>query len=161
MKLDEAGGWARLAAAMGGLKERAKTLRELIDGAHYLYADRPIALDDKAAKLLDAEGRAGLAALIPRLEAVESWTAPTLEGAVRAYAEETGRKLGKVAQPVRAALTGRSISPPGLRRHGRARPRRKLGATQRLRVDGGQVLPNFRALPDLNAWPICCACAML
>jgi glutamyl-tRNA synthetase len=111
-KLDEAGGWARLGAAMGGLKERAKTLRELIDGAHYLYADRPIAPDEKAAKLLDAEGRAALAALIPRLEAVDDWTAPTLEGAVRAYAEEAGLKLGKVAQPVRAALTGRSVSPP-------------------------------------------------
>ncbi len=111
-KLDKGDGWARLAAAMGGLKERAKTLRELIDGAHYLFADRPIALDEKAAKLLDADGRAALAALIPRLEAVDDWTAPALEGAVRVYADQTGLKLGKVAQPVRAALTGRSVSPP-------------------------------------------------
>jgi glutamyl-tRNA synthetase len=104
-------GWDRLAAALPSLKERAKTLQELVDGAAYVIAERPLALDDKASKLLDADARALLAKLTPRLEAVD-WTVPTLESAVKAFAEESGHKLGKVAQPLRAALTGRSVSPP-------------------------------------------------
>ena len=56
-------GWDRLAAALPSLKERAKTLQELVDGAAYLIAERPLALDDKAAKLLDADARALLAKL--------------------------------------------------------------------------------------------------
>ena len=66
----EKAGWDRLAAALPSLKERAKTLQELVDGAAYLIAERPLALDDKAAKLLDADARAILAKLLPRLEAV-------------------------------------------------------------------------------------------
>ena len=54
---------------------------------------------------------AAAAALLPRLEAVEPWTAQALESSVRTFAEETGRKLGKVAQPLRAALTGKATSP--------------------------------------------------
>jgi glutamyl-tRNA synthetase len=108
----ERAGWDRFAQALPSLKERAKTLKELVDGAAYLFAQRPLALDDKAAKLLDGEARAMLARLLPRLEAVGDWVAPALEGAVRALAEESGAKLGKVAQPLRAALTGRSVSPP-------------------------------------------------
>lgn len=104
-------GWDRLAAALPSLKERAKTLQELVDGATYVIAERPLALDDKAAKLLDADARAMLAKLMPRLEAAD-WTVPALETAVKAFAEESGLKLGKVAQPLRAALTGRSVSPP-------------------------------------------------
>jgi glutamyl-tRNA synthetase len=97
---------------MPGLKERAKTLRELVDGARFLFADRPLALDDKAAALLDAAAREKLKALLPKLEAASEWQAGELEGIVRAYAEETGAKLGKVAQPLRAALTGKLVSPP-------------------------------------------------
>jgi glutamyl-tRNA synthetase len=104
-------GWDRLAAALPSLKERTKTLQELVGGAAYVIAERPLALDDKAAKLLDADARALLAKLTPRLEAVD-WTVPALESAVKAFAEESGLKLGKVAQPLRAALTGRSVSPP-------------------------------------------------
>ncbi len=103
---------ANLLAAMPGLKERAKTLRELVDGARFLFADRPLALDDKAAALLDAAAREKLKALLPKLEAASEWQAAELEGIVRAYAEETGAKLGKVAQPLRAALTGKLVSPP-------------------------------------------------
>jgi glutamyl-tRNA synthetase len=73
---------------------------------------RPLQLDDKAAKLLDPEARATLAALLPRLAALPEWSVSALEAAVRAFAEETGAKLGKVAQPLRAALTGRAVSPP-------------------------------------------------
>jgi glutamyl-tRNA synthetase len=103
---------AKLLAAMPGLKERAKTLRELLDGARFLFSDRPLALDDKATALLDAAAREKLAALLPKLEAASEWQAGELEGIVRAYAEETGAKLGKVAQPLRAALTGKLVSPP-------------------------------------------------
>ena len=102
---------AQLRAAMPGLKERARTLKELADSAYYLYAERPLALDEKAAALLDTEARKVLAALKARLEAIASWDAPSLEAAVRAYAEAEGLKLGKAAQPLRAALTGRSTSP--------------------------------------------------
>jgi glutamyl-tRNA synthetase len=108
----ERAGWDRLAAALPTLKERAKTLLDLIEGAAYLTAQRPIALDDKAAKLLDAEARATLAKALPQLEATTDWKVPALEAAIRAFAEATGQKLGKVAQPLRAALTGRAVSPP-------------------------------------------------
>ncbi len=100
-----------LIAAMPGLKERAKTLVELADSAAYLFAKRPLALDEKAATLLDTEGRQVLADLHPRLETLGSWDIADLEGAIKAYAEEKGLKLGKAAQPLRAALTGRGTSP--------------------------------------------------
>ena len=108
----EKAGWDKLAAAMPGLKDRAKTLVELIDSAAYLTATRPLELDEKAAKLLDADAQATLRALAPRLGALSSWTASDLEADVKAFAEETGAKLGKIAQPLRAALTGKSVSPP-------------------------------------------------
>lgn len=103
---------ARLEAAMPGLKERAKTLVELLDSAYYLYAQRPLALDDKAKALLGADGRARLAAVMPALEAVPEWSAAATESAVRSFAETQGLKLGQIAQPLRAALTGRTTSPP-------------------------------------------------
>lgn len=103
---------AKLLIAMPGLKERAKTLVELIHGAEFLFADRPLALDEKAQKLLDVEGRQTLNKLLPRLEAASRWSATELEAIVRSYAEAAGAKLGKVAQPLRAALTGKSVSPP-------------------------------------------------
>ena len=111
-KLDRDGGWDRLRIALPGLKERAKTLLELVDGAAFLFAERPLGLDEKAAKLVDADAKATLGALMPRLEATTEWTAAALEAEVRSYAETSGAKLGKIAQPLRAALTGRSISPP-------------------------------------------------
>ena len=78
----------------------------------FLVAARPLRLDDKARKLMDAEAHAILAALKSRFASVEDWTAASLEALVRNYAEETGIKLGKVAQPLRSALTGRTVSPP-------------------------------------------------
>jgi glutamyl-tRNA synthetase len=104
-------GWGKLERALPGLKERAKTLVEILDNAEYLFAKRPIALDSQAEKLLDEAGRKSLAALLPRLESVETWMPEALDAAVRRYAEEAGLKLGKVAQPLRAALTGRTTSP--------------------------------------------------
>jgi len=101
----------RLLAAMPGLKERAKTLVELIDSAGFLFADRPLVLDDKAKAVMTAEARALLAGVLPELEAVEPWTAEAAEQTVRAFAERAGVKLGAIAQPLRAALTGRVTSP--------------------------------------------------
>jgi glutamyl-tRNA synthetase len=100
-----------LLAAMPGLKERAKTLVELIDSAGFLFADRPIALDDKAKAVMTDEARALVKAVLPALEAVEPWHAAGAEQAVRTFAESAGVKLGAVAQPLRTALTGRVTSP--------------------------------------------------
>ncbi|HEY6258300.1 MAG TPA: glutamate--tRNA ligase [Xanthobacteraceae bacterium] len=101
----------KLVAAMPGLKERAKTLIELLDGARFLTSDRPIVLDDKAAALLSPEARIMLGEIAAGLEAVEPWTAERCEQALRTFAERKGAKLGSVAQPLRAALTGRTTSP--------------------------------------------------
>ncbi len=101
---------AQLAMALPGLKERAKTLVELKDGAAFLFAERPLTPDEKAAAILDADARA----LLGRLNAIlidTEWTVEATEAAVKAFAEAEGLKLGKVAQPLRAALTGRSTSP--------------------------------------------------
>jgi glutamyl-tRNA synthetase len=102
---------AKLLAAMPGLKERAKTLIELIEGARYIFAQRPIAIEDKAAALLTPDARQLLLELQARLSAVDPWTAESTEQAVRTFAECQGVKLGAVAQPLRAALTGRTTSP--------------------------------------------------
>jgi glutamyl-tRNA synthetase len=98
-------------AAMPDLKDRAKTLVELVDAAAFLWAARPIALDEKAKALLTPEARALLGDLIAALAAVEPWTAEATELAVRSLAEQKAAKLGAVAQPLRAALTGRTTSP--------------------------------------------------
>jgi glutamyl-tRNA synthetase len=102
---------AQWLAAMPSLKERAKTLLDLIDGAHFLLADRPIPLDDKANALLTSEAKAFLNDVAGELATVEPWSAETAEQAVRTFAEQKGAKLGAVAQPLRAALTGRTTSP--------------------------------------------------
>jgi glutamyl-tRNA synthetase len=102
---------AQLLAAMPGLKERARTLVELVDGMGFLFAERPIALDAKARAILTEGGAALLGGLLPKLAALREWTAPAAEAAVRDFAEKTGAKLGHVAQPLRAALTGRLTSP--------------------------------------------------
>ena len=102
---------ARLKAAMPGLKERAKTLIELSDGAEFLYSDGPRELDEGAAKILNPEARKVLAGLTAALSA-RAWVAAELEAATREFVTEQGLKLGQAAQPLRAALTGRTVSPP-------------------------------------------------
>ncbi|MGF1500219.1 MAG: glutamate--tRNA ligase [Paracoccaceae bacterium] len=102
---------ARLEAAMSGLKDRAKTLIELEELAYYILADRPLDLDAKAAKLLDDDARARLARLTAKLQAASDWDKEAVETCVREFAEAEGLKLGKVAQPLRAALTARAVSP--------------------------------------------------
>jgi glutamyl-tRNA synthetase len=109
-RLDE-GMKAKWLAAMPGLKERAKTLVELIDGSRFLFAARPLMMDEKAREILEKGGREALIRMLPRLEAVAEWQPGPIEEAVRAEAESTGTKLGQLAQPLRAALTGRATSP--------------------------------------------------
>jgi glutamyl-tRNA synthetase len=102
---------AQLLKAMPGLKERAKTLLDLIDGAHFIFADRPLALDPKAAALVTPETRGLVGELKQVLAGVSPWAVETTESAVRGFAESKGLKLGAAAQPMRIALTGRTTSP--------------------------------------------------
>ncbi len=102
---------AQLLAAMPSLKERAKTLIELIDGAYFIFADRPLHIDPKAQALLTPDNRALIGRLRAALEHIEPWSATTTEAAMRGFAEANNLKLGAVAQPLRAALTGKSTSP--------------------------------------------------
>jgi glutamyl-tRNA synthetase len=102
----------RLARMLPGLKERARTLLELADSALFLVSPSPLPLTDKAAKVLNADGRAMLSGLADALGKAPTWDAPALEEATRAFAEAAGKKLGDVAQPARAALTSSTVSPP-------------------------------------------------
>lgn len=97
--------------AMPGLKERAKTINELLDLAYYIYAERPLSLDDKATKLITDDARVWLVELTSQVRDASDWTAEKLEEIVKGFAAERDMKLGKVAQPLRAALTGRGVSP--------------------------------------------------
>jgi glutamyl-tRNA synthetase len=105
-------GRARLLRAMPGLKPRSKTIVELAESATFLVAERPLKLTDKAREQLDGTGLDVLRGLQAVLEAAPAWTAPALEEATRAFADGRGLKLGKAAQPLRAALTGSTVSPP-------------------------------------------------
>lgn len=102
---------AQLLQAMPGLKERAKTLLELLDNADFILADRPLTMDPKGLAVLTPETRALIGRLRAALEGVSPWTAATTEAAMRSFAEQAGLKLGAVAQPLRVALTGRTTSP--------------------------------------------------
>ena len=102
----------RLVAMMPGLKERAKTLVELGQSAEFLYTDGPRTLDAAAEKLLTPDARQTLTKLIAAFSGVSGWSAATLEETARSFAEANGVKLGQVAQPMRAALTGKANSPP-------------------------------------------------
>lgn len=100
-----------LAAAMASLKPRAKTLNEIADGAAFLFKTTPLDFDEKASALLDDEARALLNKAADALAPVQPWTVEAIEDAIRRVAEDAGLGLGKVAQPLRAALTGRTVSP--------------------------------------------------
>ena len=101
----------RLIRAMPGLKQRAKNLTELSENAIFFVIDRPIVPDDKAARLLADDARERLGRLYQTLEFVPDWSADAIEQAVRGFGEAEDVKLGKIAQPLRAALTGRVKSP--------------------------------------------------
>jgi glutamyl-tRNA synthetase len=102
---------ALLEQAMPSLKLRARDLNELASGAAFLFKSRPLELTEQAAALLDGTARALLGQVAARLGAEADWTAPVLEASLKAYAEELGLGLGKLAQPLRAALTGQTTSP--------------------------------------------------
>lgn len=101
----------RLARGMTGLKQRAKTLIELADAALFYCRERPIPMADKARALLEGAGREHVRALAQAFAALGEWTEAGLEAAMRAYIESRGAKMGDVAQPLRAALTGQPQSP--------------------------------------------------
>ena len=111
VKLDETKR-GQLRKAMAGLKERAKTLVELKEGAAFLFSTRPLQMDEKAKQIMADGGKTSLQDLVPVLAACAEWKASVLETAVKAFAEQSGTKLGKLAQPLRASLTGTSTSPP-------------------------------------------------
>ena len=100
-----------LEKAMPFLKPRAKTVGELAESATFLFARRPLDMTEKASALLDEEARARLAGLSARMKAENNWTTEALEATTKAYAEELKLGLGKLAQPMRAALTGTTTSP--------------------------------------------------
>ncbi|MEP7031351.1 MAG: glutamate--tRNA ligase [Pseudolabrys sp.] len=103
---------AKMLVAMPALKERAKTLVELFEATRFLWASRPLDIAEAAKVILTPEAKALLGTLLPELEAATEWTATAIEAVVRPFAERSGQKLGAVAQPLRAALTGRTTSPP-------------------------------------------------
>ena len=102
---------ALLVSAMPELKARAHDLNQLADSARFLFATRPLAIDGPAAALLTDEARDHLASVHATLCAVANWDHDTLDAAVREVAERKELKLGKLAQPLRAALTGQTTSP--------------------------------------------------
>ena len=100
----------RIRTLMPHLKERAKTLVDLADSAMFLARVVPLPMEPKAAAQLTPEARLMLRELASDL-AETDFSVPALDAALRAFAERTGRKLGQVAQPLRAALTGSTVSP--------------------------------------------------
>lgn len=102
---------ALLTQAMPVLKVRAKNLNEVVDGAAFLFAKRPLVMTEKAAALLEGDARTILRSVCNALAAQNDWTSEALEATTKALAEEQGLGLGKLAQPMRAALTGTTTSP--------------------------------------------------
>jgi glutamyl-tRNA synthetase len=100
-----------LVRAMPELKPRAKNLNELAENSIFLFQNRPLDFDEKATQLLAGDAPRLLARAWSALYALDEWSALATEAAVRSTAEAAGVKLGQVAQPLRAALTGRATSP--------------------------------------------------
>ena len=108
--LDEAA-FGRLVRGMPGLQQRAKTLVDLAQSAAFYVRQRPLEMADKAADVLADFGAERLAGLQSALADLAEWTDSAVEAAVLSFGEADGLKLGKVAQPLRAALTGSTVSP--------------------------------------------------
>lgn len=102
----------RLIKAMPMLKTRAKTLVELADKAEFVLSNGPRVPDAAASAVLTSDSRALLGRTLTALDGSAEWTAPMLENAMRSFADQEGKSLGDVAQPLRAALTGKTASPP-------------------------------------------------
>jgi glutamyl-tRNA synthetase len=101
----------RLSDGMQSLRSRAETIPHLIELSMFYCLDRPLEYTDKAAKILDPDATQKLQGVRVELASVENWSQETIEQAVKGYADENQIKLGKVAQPLRAALTGTNVSP--------------------------------------------------
>jgi glutamyl-tRNA synthetase len=99
-----------LERALYCLKERAKTLPELLEKGHFILTSRPVQCDEKAAKNLDTVSRGILKELTPQLQDV-SWDRETLEEVLNGFAAAKDTKFGKLAGPLRAALAGRAVTP--------------------------------------------------
>lgn len=97
--------------ALPELQPRAKTVLELIESGSFIYAQRPLKLDEKSTNLLTDDARKMIAEVIVPLENLSNWTLEDTKQAVREFADSHALKLGKVAQPLRAALTGKTVSP--------------------------------------------------
>lgn len=110
-KLGDDADVALLTRAMPELKVRAKDINELAEGSRFLFAKRPLEMTEKAAALLTDEGRAILGKVSAVLHAENNWTIEALEATTKALAERLELGLGKLAQPMRAALTGTTTSP--------------------------------------------------
>lgn len=102
----------KLTKAMPDLKPRAQTLVEIAEMAVFYFHAGPFPMDEKAQKLLTVEAKQHLAVFAERLKSATDFTSETVEALARTYAEEKGLKLGAIAQPLRAALSGSTISPP-------------------------------------------------
>ena len=102
---------ATLVNAMASLKPRAKSTLGLAEGALFLFERRPLILDEGAKALLEGDAAVLLESVSNALGGSSDWDEAALETAVRQVAEDAGLGLGKVAQPLRAALTGRTTSP--------------------------------------------------
>ena len=100
-----------LIRAMPELKARAHDLNQLAEGAAFLFASRPLEIDQAAAALLTDDARRLLTQCHAELSALDEWSHDPIDAAVRKVADEGGVKLGKLAQPLRAALTGKTTSP--------------------------------------------------
>lgn len=100
-----------LLKALPGLKERAKTLVELAEAAKFYFVPRPLSFTEKAEKLLNEDGLAVLKGLLPHFDAISDWSEENISNAVKTFGQEADLKMGKVCQPLRAALTGTTVSP--------------------------------------------------
>ncbi len=107
-KIDELG-YSRLKSSMDELKERAKTINELAENAAF-YIKRPV-FTEQALKIINDGGGEVVSKLIPTLESIVDWQTETIKESVKSFAKDNELKLGKIAQPLRASLTGSTISP--------------------------------------------------
>lgn len=103
-----------LTRGMTALKNRSKTLIQFAEAAAFIFEKRPVPMEDKALKLLDETGLSVIKGISPQLQALPDWEAETVEACIRGYTENNDLKMGKVAQPIRAALTGKASSPGAL-----------------------------------------------
>jgi len=101
----------QLLKAMPALKERAKTLVALAQGSSFIFNSRPLQMEEKAASIIDESAKSVIAGIIPELSKITDWTHDNIADCVKSFTEKQGLKLGKVAQPIRAALTGMGTSP--------------------------------------------------